>query len=475
MDMSGEKMASRTSVFTALAFAGGLICSPLSPAMAAGAEAGPPASDPVASETASADAVMAKFPDFSGAVVVVRDGRPVFGRAFGEASRELAVANSLSTKFRIGSMTKPFTAIAVLQLAEVGKISLDDPVAKYDPAAPASWSGITLRHLLTHTSGIPNYTDQPDFLASMRNPLTPKQIVDLVRDKPLVFTPGSSYAYNNTGYVILGLVVQKASGLTYEQYVQRNIFEALGMKDSGYDYAGTILSNRAAGYVRGPAGYANASYIDMTLPYAAGALYSTADDLVIWEQAMAAGKLLSPASYQVMWADQGYGYGYGWFVDRQLGHRRVKHGGDVSGFSSLITRFPDDKVSLIVLSNVAYGPRDAIGDEMAVVYLHLPERGATVGGEAAVLKLIADGKRGEPDYTKMSPSFAVMNRAQVAGVQSFFNSLGEVRAVTLVRATPQGWDTYRVDGTDASVEVDVILGANGVIESANVRPVPRAP
>lgn len=431
------------------------------------------ASSNTPSDAIRADAVMANFPDFSGVVVVLRDGRPVFRKAFGLANRELSVPNTSTTKFRIASITKPFTAMAVLQLVDAGKISLDDPVSKYDPAAPAAWNGITVRHLLTHSSGIPDYTV---FLTGRsRDPHTPAQIVDIVRDKPLSFTPGSRYAYSSTGYALLGMAIEKASGQTYEQYVQRNIFEPLGMKDSGYDSFRAILPNRAAGYVRTPTGYSNAAYSDMSVPYAAGALYSTADDLVLWDQALAAGKLVSPAAYQAMWTDQGFGYGYGWIVGQQFGRRRVGHNGDIAGFTSLITRFPDDKISVIVLSNVQAAPRDAIGDEMAAVYLHVPERTATPGGEAAVRKLIEDTKRGEPDYTKMSTVVAATTRQQLASMQRSMSALGDIRSITLVRATPQGRDIYRVDGTSGSFEFDIILTPEGVLESLRGGPVPRTP
>jgi CubicO group peptidase (beta-lactamase class C family) len=304
---------------------------------------------------------------FSGSVLVAKDGAPVWRESFGAADREWDIPNTADTKFRLGSITKQFTATAILQLAEQGKLSVDDPVSKYYVGAPPAWAKITLKHLLTHSSGIPSYTALPGFFekGSSKLPLTPDEIVKLTRDMPLEFEPGAKYAYDNTGYILLGYVIEKASGETYADYVAKHIFAPLGMNDSGYDVSGVILKKRASGYQGSKEGWKNADYLDMTLPYAAGSLYSTTGDLLIWDGALAAGKILSPASRQAMFTDYGHNYGYGWRIDQEAGHERIGHGGGINGFATGIVRLPKDGVVAIVLSNYNASPSHSIAEKLA--------------------------------------------------------------------------------------------------------------
>jgi len=220
---------------------------------------------------------------FMGTVLVARGDAVIFSKAYGSANLEWNVSNTLDTKFRIGSMSKQFTAAAILLLEERGKLKLDDTIKTYYPDAPAAWDKITLRHLLGHTSGIPNYTNTPDFGRMSSWHATPEELVKRVRDLPLEFEPGAQMRYSNTGYVLLGIVIEKASGTGYAAFLKQNIFDPLGMKDTGYDENSAILPRRAAGYSPSPNGDANAMYVDMTTPFSAGALYSNAPDLLRWE------------------------------------------------------------------------------------------------------------------------------------------------------------------------------------------------
>jgi len=313
---------------------------------------------------------------FSGSVLVARNGVPVFRRAYGLANREWSVPNTPSTKFRIGSITKQFTATAVMQLAESGKLSVDDPVAKYYEAAPAAWSAVTIRHLLTHTSAIPSYTNIAHFFEQQaRLDRTPEELIQLTRDKPLEFTPGSQYAYDNTGYEILGYIIEKVSGERYADYIQRHIFDVLGMKSSGYDVSETIIPERAAGYSRDKDRFINAHFISMTVPYAAGSLYATVDDMLIWDQALYTDRILSAASRQAMFTDYGHGYGFGWVVNQQYGHARVQHAGGINGFITRFDRYPQDKLTVVVFSNEdsAGAALVRICDGLAAIYLGIPE------------------------------------------------------------------------------------------------------
>ncbi|MGR4866239.1 serine hydrolase [Caulobacter sp. LARHSG274] len=337
-------------------------------AAASGALAAPRACAP-ADYVAQARALIAPYLEaqsFSGAILVARDGAPVLREGFGAADREWDVANTPDTKFRLGSITKQFTATAILQLAEQGKLSVDDPISKYYANAPPAWSKVTIKHLLTHTSGIPSYTGLPGFFEkSSRSPLTPDGIIKLTRDLPLEFEPGAKYAYDNTGYILLGYVIEKVSGEPYADYVGKHIFTPLGMKDSGYDVSGVILRHRASGYQGSKDGWKNADYLDMTLPYAAGSLYSTVDDLLVWDRALADGKILTPASRQAMFTDYGHQYGFGWKVDADAGHERVGHGGGINGFSTGISRYPKDGVVAVALANYGASPSNYLAETLA--------------------------------------------------------------------------------------------------------------
>lgn len=304
---------------------------------------------------------------FSGSVLIAKDGVPVLREGFGLANREWDIPNAPDTKFRLGSITKQFTAVAIMQLVEAGKLSVDDPISKYYADAPATWSKITIKHLLTHTSGIPSYTGIPGFFdKSAQLPMTPEAIIKLTQDKPLEFEPGSKFAYDNSGYILLGYVIEKVSGQTYADYVAQKILQPLGLKDTGYDVSARILAKRASGYQ--PAkdgGWRNADYLDMTIPYAAGSLYSTVDDLLAWDRAMSEGKLLTEASRKAMWTDYGHNYGFGWAVNPQSGHARISHGGGIHGFSTSLNRYPDDGLVTIVLSNFQGASSNPMANNLA--------------------------------------------------------------------------------------------------------------
>ena len=240
---------------------------------------------------AQIDALLAQYHDyglFNGAALVAENGAVIFKKGYGDANMEWDLPNKPDTKFRLGSITKQFTAVLILQLMQEGKLSLDDPLNKHLPDYPTDVGGqVTIHHLLTHTSGIPSYTGLPDFFAEQsRDPYTPDELVEVFADLPLEFEPGSEWRYNNSGYFLLGAIIEKIEGTTYEESLQQRIFDPLGMHDSGYDHHDTILPNRAAGYERQGAGYRNAAYLDMSLPYAAGSLYSTVEDLALWDRAL---------------------------------------------------------------------------------------------------------------------------------------------------------------------------------------------
>jgi CubicO group peptidase (beta-lactamase class C family) len=304
---------------------------------------------------------------FMGSVLVARGDGVLLSKGYGLANLEWAIPNQPSTKFRLGSLTKQFTAASILLLEERGKLKLDDPVKKYLPDAPGAWDRITIFHLLTHTSGIPNFTNFPGYRSSEATAATPEQIVARFRDKPLDFAPGEQWNYSNSGYVLLGYLMEKITGGTYATFVQDNIFTPLGMKDSGYDSNTAIIPRRAAGYEEGAHGPQNAGYIHMSIPFSAGALYSTTEDLLRWEQGLFGGKLLSPASLQKMITPFKHDYGFGLGITEKNGHKLISHGGGIEGFATYLGYYPDDRVTVVVLANLAGEAPSAIGGELGAV------------------------------------------------------------------------------------------------------------
>jgi CubicO group peptidase (beta-lactamase class C family) len=293
---------------------------------------------------------------FNGCVLVVKDGQTLLDKGYGFANAEWDIPNAPDTKFRLGSITKQFTAMCVMLLEQQGKWKVTDPIAKYLPDTPKAWRAITLHHLLTHTAGLPNFTGFPDYFSTMMVPSPPEKTILRFRDKPLEFEPGTQHRYSNSGYVLLGNLIEKVSGMKYEDYLRQHVFDPLGMKDTGYDHAETVLKHRAAGYDRGER-LVNAPFIDMTIPHAAGALYSTTGDLRRWDEALTAGKLLPPEAMQRYFTPVKDDYAYGWTVKQSNGHTIISHGGGINGFLTMIVRIPAEKLLVVTLANVT--PSDA--------------------------------------------------------------------------------------------------------------------
>jgi len=310
---------------------------------------------------------------FMGTVLVARDGKIVLDKAYGMANIELDVPNTPDTKFRLGSITKQFTAASILLLEERGKLKIDDRVKTYLPDAPMSWDRITIYNLLTHTSGIPNFTAMPDYNTIKLSSRSASSAVAAFRDRPLDFGPGEKMSYSNSGYLVLGDIIEKVSGQSYEQFVAANIFAPLGMKDSGYDSNTAIIKHRASGYTKQPDGYVNATYIHMSIPHAAGALYSTTHDLLKWEQALFAGKVVSKASLDRMTTPFKNDYAFG-LTSRVVKERRViAHSGGIDGFNTAMAYYPESRTVIIVLSNVNGRVPDQASVQLAAIMFGDPE------------------------------------------------------------------------------------------------------
>lgn len=314
--------------------------------------------------------------DFTGTVLLAKNGKALVTKSYGFANIEWQIPNSAQTKFRIGSITKQFTSMMMMQLREQGKLKLEDSVCAFVASCPEPWKPVTIHHLLTHTSGIPTYTAIAAWRATNMVPKTTEQMVAIFRDLPLQWVPGEKYAYNNSGYFLLGVVIEKVTGKKYEQALQEMILAPLGLQDTGYDWPGTILAQRAAGYEGRGVNNRNASALDMQQPYAAGALYSTVADLLKWEQALYAEVLLPEAAKQIMWTPFTNNYGYGWSVlepsPATFGHKRLAHSGGINGFSSMLIRVPGDNVTAIVLSNNSTVNAGQVARDVLAVYYGQP-------------------------------------------------------------------------------------------------------
>jgi CubicO group peptidase (beta-lactamase class C family) len=289
---------------------------------------------------------------FMGTALVARGSQVLFSKGYGYANLEWDVPNSPNTKFRLGSVTKQFTAASILLLEERGKLNVNDPVKKYMADAPAAWDKITIFHVLTHTAGLPNFTGFSDYAKLEPFAATPEQLVARFRDKPLDFAPGEKWSYSNSGYVLLGYLIEKITGDSYEKFVQENIFKPLDMKDSGYDSNTAVIRRRAAGYDVGKNGYENSGFVHMSIPLSAGALYSTTEDLLKWELGLFGGKLLKPASLEKMITPFKNNYAFGLSVETVGGHKRISHGGGIEGFVTELDYYPDEKLTVVVLENV---------------------------------------------------------------------------------------------------------------------------
>jgi CubicO group peptidase (beta-lactamase class C family) len=304
---------------------------------------------------------------FSGSILIARNGKILVSNGYGMANVELDVPNTPQTKFRLGSITKVFTAIAIMLLQERGKLSLQDSVCKYLSDCPARWQPITIHHLLSHTSGLAKHDTAGVYLKTAMLPMTLPQLIESFRNKPADFQPGEKFDYNNNGYILLGAVIGKVSGQSYEAFLKENIFAPLKMADSGYDNHDPIIKNRAAGYRIEGGTLFNAAYIDQSQPFSAGALYSTTGDLLLLDQALNEGKLLTPKTQETTFTAVSGNYAYGWFVNKQFNRRAVSHPGGLPGFSAMITRFPDEKVLIVLLSNLENSQIIRAGNDLAAI------------------------------------------------------------------------------------------------------------
>lgn len=291
--------------------------------------------------------------NFSGAILVVRDHKVLVSKGYGYADREKQIPNESNTKFRIGSLTKQFTAMAILILHNRGKLDVKDQIKKYLPDCPSQWEEITIHHLLIHSTGIPDFTVGYEYDEIKNLRLTPDEIIARFKDRRLIFEPGTKWQYSNSNYIVLGKIIEQVSGQSYGSFLQENIFSPLAMTSTGYDDNDSDL---AVGYYDTKI----ADHIDMSILFASGGLYSTVADLYRWDQALFTEKLIPRKLLEEMFTPyipiphnyikDDY-YGYGWIIKKEEGNKVILHDGRINGFSSLITRYPDEKSLIVILCN----------------------------------------------------------------------------------------------------------------------------
>lgn len=299
-----------------------------------------------------------------GAILIAKDNTVIYRKAFGMANLELDIAMKPEMVFEIGSVSKQFTAVSILMLAESGKLSLQDNITRFIPDYPVGGKTITVHHLLAHTSGIRSYTEMPEWTKLWRNDLTPQEMMAVFKDQPMDFAPGEEWRYNNSAYFILGYIIEKASGMSYANFLEEKIFRPLKMENSYYGSHSEIIRNRASGY-QFQGKFLNAEYLSLTQPYAAGSIMSSIDDLLKWNEAIINDKLIKKESRMLAWTPaklnngKETGYGYGWAIDDVNGFKSIEHSGGIFGYTSNGIWLPEAGIYVIMLTNRDdKGPRD---------------------------------------------------------------------------------------------------------------------
>ncbi len=363
--------------------------------------------------------------ELGGAVSVEAKGKTVYRSAFGLANREWQIASTTDTRYRLASVTKQFTALLILQQVQEGKLSLKGTISDYLPYYRQDIGArITIHQLLTHTSGLPSYTDNGDFfISAAKNQYDPEAFVLQYCSGDLLSEPGTTVHYNNSAYFILGAILEKVSGKSYAQLIRERIFEPFGMQHSGYDNHDSIIPKRAAGYSKGEANdLQNAMYIDMSVPYSAGSLYSTVEDLALWDRALYTDKLLAQPLRDSLFNAYHENFGYGWVISSLFGKKAVMHSGGIPGFSTFILRIPEDEVCVIVLFNSDFADASATGRDLAAILYDkeytIPRQRKAISLDPALMK------KYEGEY-QLAPAFFIT--VTLEGTQLYIQGTGQSR------------------------------------------------
>lgn len=391
---------------------------------------------------------------FNGSVLVAQKGKILLQKGYGWKNISDSSLNSANTVFQIGSVTKQFTAAAILQLQEQKKIAVDDLVSKYIPGFP-NGERITIKHLLTHTSGIYNYTRDTAF---MRNDavksMSPEKMSALFKDKPLDFDPGSKYSYSNSGYSLLGYIIEKVAGKSYFHVLRENIFKPLKMDQSGFNFASLKAPDKATGYFLLTA-KANmpAPVVDSSVAHAAGAIYSTVGDLYKWDRALYSDKLLKSSSLQAAFTPFKGNYGYGWIIDSAWGKKIVYHTGGIFGFTSIIARVPEDETCIILLDNHGSPALEKMAEGLNAIVQGKPYELPKIRKE---IEVGADVLRQYAGEYELAPNFILTVTVEEGQLMTQATGQGKVQVF------PEKANFFFVKDFDAQLEF--VKGADGKVE-----------
>jgi D-alanyl-D-alanine carboxypeptidase len=313
-----------------------------------------------------------KISKFSGSIIVARNGEVLFERGYGLANVEHTVPNLPKTKFRLASVSKQFVATGIMILEHEGKLKVDDKLEKHLPDCPKAWAEVTLAQLMSHTSGVPENLRPALFQGKWPLPVGSSHVYDVVKDKPLDFKSGEKWSYSNTGYDLLGLIIEKINGKPYGDFLKERIFDPLGMHDTGVDSRPLVLKDRAYNYGLQKGEYVIAQYIDMSAVYAAGSIYSTVEDLLKWDNALYTEKILPQESFKRMWTPVKSNYGFGWTITQRWGKKVITHNGGLPGCTTTIEHHPETKLFMAVLCNLEGSPMQRVCTDLSAIALGEP-------------------------------------------------------------------------------------------------------
>lgn len=411
-------------------------------------------------------------------LAIIRNGKCIKKKAYGIADVELHTKATINNVFEIGSMTKQFTATCILLLRREGKLHLSDTLSQYLSDIPDTWKPVNLRQLLTHTSGIPNFTAHGDFFQIVRNPETPEQILSLVNKLPLDFTPGAKWEYSNTNYYLLSLIIEKITGMSLFDYMNKKIFDPLHMESTIPTGPDKIVPNRAPGYLYSR-NLENEPFMYASSVLGAGYLLSNLDDLIKWNTALDKDSIISESEKRLMWTPQTLndgvktGYGFGWALGNVNGHPLVEHAGGTAGYSTIISKYPSDHITIILLTNLFNA--DVAGISLHIAYeivpgmkitsKSIPDRNPSLTVELTnILKNIASRHLNPKDYT--SAMYKVLAGDQGAEAIRILSSEGELKKLQLIGKKSNGDYsvlTYKAVYVAGSLAVTFTLQKDGKV------------
>ncbi|UCG85791.1 MAG: serine hydrolase [Gemmatimonadota bacterium] len=425
---------------------------------------------------------------FNGAVLVGQHGNVIYEGGFGYANMDWQIPNTPDTKFRIGSVTKQFTAAVILNLAEQGKLDLEGTITDYLPDYPSDVGGkVTIHQLLTHSSGIPSYTGLPDFDEMARDRYAPDSFITVFSELDLEFEPGSAFRYNNSGYFLLGVIIERVTGTSYEEALRTMVLDPLGLDETGYDHHERIIDGRATGYSKRLTGYDVAAYLDMSLPYAAGSMYSTVRDLHKWDRLLYSDSVFgNSASKELMFTPYIQDYAYGWIVrDIPVGPdssmvKLVGHGGGINGFVTGFWRLVDDGYVVIVMDNTA---GDRVADiQRGIVDILYGEIPATPRRSIAEALLGIVEERGLDagvsqyrEFKESRPDDFDFRESELNSLGYHYLNMGDTEASIAmfklnVEAYPDAYNTYDSLGEAYLAAGDSVRAIENYVKSVELNP-----